>query len=103
MPGLRLVAECRLVGRSGSRQGGRISPRAQTPEPTHSERRRYREPKRRPGFHRAVARTDLPRIGPRDLRHTRATHLIAAGQKPKLVSDRLGHATVGFTLDSTGT
>lgn len=53
-------------------------------------------------FARAVARTDLPRIRLHDLRHTHATHLLAAGQNPKLVSDRLGHASVGFTLDTYG-
>jgi len=36
-----------------------------------------------------------------DLRHTHATLSIsfAAGVHPKVVSDRLGHATVAFTLD----
>jgi len=53
-------------------------------------------------FARAVARTDLPRIRLHDLRHSHATHLLTAGQNPKLVSDRLGHATVGFTLDTYG-
>jgi integrase len=53
-------------------------------------------------FARAVARTELPRIRLHDLRHSHATHLLAAGQNPKLVSDRLGHATVGFTLDTYG-
>ena len=53
-------------------------------------------------FARAVARTDLSRIRLHDLRHSHATHLLAAGQNPKLVSDRLGHATVGFTLDTYG-
>jgi integrase len=33
-----------------------------------------------------------------DLRHTRATRLLAAGEHPKVVSERLGHATVAITL-----
>jgi integrase len=53
-------------------------------------------------FARAVARTDLPRIRLHDLRHTHATHLLAAGTNVKVVSERLGHATVGFTLDVYG-
>ena len=35
-----------------------------------------------------------------DLRHTHATLLLAAGVNPKLVSDRLGHSSVAFTLDT---
>lgn len=53
-------------------------------------------------FTREVERMDLPRIRFHDLRHTHATHLLAAGVNMKLVSERLGHATVGFTLDVYG-
>lgn len=51
-------------------------------------------------FARIVARTDLPRIRLHDLRHSHATHLLAAGANPRVVSERLGHASVGFTLDT---
>ena len=34
-----------------------------------------------------------------DCRHTCATLLLAACENPKVVSERLGHATVAFTLD----
>jgi integrase len=34
-----------------------------------------------------------------DCRHSCATLLLAAGENPKVVSERLGHATVAFTLD----
>jgi integrase len=34
-----------------------------------------------------------------DLRHTYATLALKAGIHPKVVSERLGHATVGITLD----
>jgi len=35
-----------------------------------------------------------------DLRHSHATHMLKAGVHPKVVSERLGHAKVGFTLDT---
>src|SRR5262249_20733152 len=35
-----------------------------------------------------------------DLRHTSATLLLVAGEHPKVVSERLGHATITLTLDT---
>ena len=35
-----------------------------------------------------------------DLRHSHATHLLRAGVHPKVVSERLGHAGIGITLDT---
>lgn len=35
-----------------------------------------------------------------DLRHSHATQLLRAGVHPKIVSERLGHAGVGITLDT---
>ena len=35
-----------------------------------------------------------------DLRHTCATLLLAAGENPKVVSERLGHANITLTLDT---
>jgi integrase len=35
-----------------------------------------------------------------DLRHTCATLLLAAGENPKVVSERLGHASITLTLDT---
>lgn len=49
---------------------------------------------------RAVAQAPVPRIRFHDLRHGHATHLLAAGVNAKIVSERLGHATVAFTLDT---
>ena len=43
--------------------------------------------------------TRPPRITFHDLRHSHATHLLAAGVNVKVVSERLGHASVAFTLD----
>lgn len=51
-------------------------------------------------FARAVKATGLPRIRLQDLRHTHATLLLAAGVNPKVVSERLGHSSVAFTLDT---
>ncbi len=42
----------------------------------------------------------LPRIPLHDLRHTWASLALQAGVNPKVVSERLGHASVGFTLDT---
>ena len=35
-----------------------------------------------------------------DLRHGHATHLLAQNTHPKIVSERLGHSTIGITLDT---
>jgi integrase len=51
-------------------------------------------------FWRNVAAAKLPRIRFHDLRHTHATLALAAGVHPKVVSERLGHASVAFTLDT---
>jgi integrase len=51
-------------------------------------------------FAREVERSELPRIRFHDLRHGHATHMLAAGVNVKLVSERLGHATTSFTLDT---
>ena len=50
-------------------------------------------------FDKHVKNSGLPRIRLHDLRHTHATLALAAGVHPKVVSERLGHATVAFTLD----
>ena len=41
-----------------------------------------------------------PKIRLYDLRHTCATLLLAAGENPKVVSERLGHASIVMTLDT---
>ena len=51
-------------------------------------------------FDRLVARSHLPRIRFHDLRHGHASQLLAAGVNAKVVSERLGHASVAFTLDT---
>ena len=42
----------------------------------------------------------LPRIRLHDLRHTHATLALEAGVHPKVVSERLGHASINLTLDT---
>lgn len=49
-------------------------------------------------FNRLVDRAGLPAITLHDVRHTYATMSLRAGVNPKIVSARLGHATVAFTL-----
>ena len=47
----------------------------------------------------ALGHHEQTKEGRDDLRHTHATLALKAGQHPKVVSERLGHATVAFTLD----
>lgn len=50
-------------------------------------------------FEREARRLKLPRIRFHDLRHTAATFMLTNGDHPKVVSERLGHASVRITLD----
>ena len=49
-------------------------------------------------FNRLVAGAEVPRIRLHDLRHTHATILLKAGIPAKVVSERLGHSNVAFTM-----
>ena len=51
-------------------------------------------------FRKAVKEAMLPDLRLHDLRHTHATLALQAGIHPKVVSERLGHATVAITLDT---
>lgn len=53
-------------------------------------------------FRRLVDSAEVPVIRLHDLRHTHATHLLMAGVNVKVVSERLGHSSVSFTLDTYG-
>jgi integrase len=46
-----------------------------------------------------LADRGLKHIRLHDLRHSHATHMLAAGVHPKVASERLGHSKVGITLD----
>ena len=59
------------------------------PPPWVSDRWRYQWPA-----------LDLPRIPLHGLRHTHATLLLAQGVPIKVVSQRLGHATIAMTMDT---
>jgi integrase len=50
-------------------------------------------------FGQLVAGLDVPRVSLHGLRHTWASLALQAGVNPKVVSERLGHAAVAFTLD----
>jgi integrase len=52
-------------------------------------------------FKKILERAGLPKaLRLYDLRHTCATLLLSAGVNPKIVSERLGHASVVLTLDT---
>ena len=51
-------------------------------------------------YRKVVKSTNLPYIRFHDLRHTHATLLFQQGIHPKVVSERLGHSTIGITMDT---
>jgi hypothetical protein len=51
-------------------------------------------------FRRVVAELGLPRTRFHDLRHAHATQLLSAGVHVKAVSERLGHSSTSFTMDT---
>ena len=52
---------------------------------------------------RAVDRAGIaPGLRPHDLRHTAVALAIAAGAHPKVIQARMGHASIGVTLDRYG-
>jgi integrase len=51
-------------------------------------------------FKPLLAKAKLLAIRLYDLRHSHATLLMAAGEHPKVVQERLGHSTIQLTLDT---
>jgi integrase len=51
-------------------------------------------------WRRFLKRHKLPAVRFHDLRHAHATLMLIQGVHPKIVSERLGHASVGITLDT---
>ena len=51
-------------------------------------------------FRREVKAAGVKLIRLQDVRHTHASLLLKAGVNPKVVSERLGHSSVAFTLDT---
>jgi integrase len=50
-------------------------------------------------FARLIRASGLPRVRLHDLRHGHATHLLQANTHPKIVQERLGHASISLTMD----
>ena len=51
-------------------------------------------------FHKHCEGAGLPRIRLHDVRHSYATAALKAGISPKIISERLGHATAAFTMQT---
>ena len=51
-------------------------------------------------FRKVLKRAGLPTIRFHDLRHTHASLMLKQGVYPKIVSERLGHSSIGITLDT---
>jgi integrase len=51
------------------------------------------------GWARFLRRRGFPKVRFHDLRHAHATLMLTQGVHPKVVSERLGHASIGITLD----
>ena len=51
-------------------------------------------------FRRIIRKAGLQHIRVHDLRHMHASLMLKAGIHPKIVSERLGHANIGITLDT---
>jgi len=51
-------------------------------------------------FSKVLKEAGLPHLRFHDLRHSHASFLLGAGVNVKVVSERLGHASVAFTLDT---
>ena len=63
------------------------------------------DPSRRPdtltqAFRRITRRIGLPGVRLHDLRHTHASMFLLLNVNPKIVSERLGHASIQITLDT---
>lgn len=53
-------------------------------------------------FYPIISKAGLPRITFHGLRHTHATIMLARGENVKVVSERLGHTNVAFTIKTYG-
>jgi integrase len=50
-------------------------------------------------FKKTIKEAGLPDLTVHQIRHSHASLLLASGENPKLVQERLGHSTIGMTLD----
>jgi integrase len=51
-------------------------------------------------FRKIIKSIGLPSLRFHDLRHTHASLMLKQGINPKIVSERLGHSSIGITLDT---
>ncbi len=65
----------------------------------NSEGRQFHKAQIYKEFYKVLARAQVPKINFHDLRHLNATYLLSSGVPIKVVSERLGHASVSTTLD----
>jgi integrase len=77
--GVRLTGDHRVVTRA---DGQPLQPRSLT----HA-------------FVKFIRRHGLQQVRLHDLRHSHATHMLAAGVHPKIAQERLGHSSVSVTID----
>jgi integrase len=87
----RREEECASQGRTV--EAGDIVFTDEQGEPLHPERATRL-------FHKASKKAGVPDIRLHDVRHSNASVALAAGVHPKIVSERLGHANIGITLDT---
>lgn len=67
---------------------------------THQDGRPLHPDSLRQRFDRLAVAAGLARITFHDLRHSYATGALRAGVSPKVISERIGHANVGFFLET---
>jgi integrase len=89
-PHRRLQTEERLLAGPDGRRAALFRHRSGRPLPPRNVLRH---------FYQVTEFADLPRISIHDLRHAAATLALETGVHPKLVSEMLGHARSGITLD----
>ncbi|MDP9022420.1 MAG: hypothetical protein M3N57_06930 [Actinomycetota bacterium] len=51
-------------------------------------------------FHQLTDDADVPRIRVQDLRHPHATLRLKSNENIKVISERVGHSTTSFTMDT---
>ena len=67
---------------------------------TQEDGKRVNPPSISKDFAAIVRRAGLPHLTFHGLRHAHATLALSAGINPKVVSERLGHATIAMTTDT---
>lgn len=68
--------------------------------PNHTGKPLERQNVFKRSFRPLLAKAGLPYIRFHDLRHSAATLMLSLGEQPKVVQERLGHSTIGVTMDT---